>query len=333
MRESEIEEYDPYFRAPLYPWLQILGFAVTIYLIIEIGFIAISLTVAVSIFAVGWYYFYVYGRIKRQGAVFNIYERLGRQKDYSLEHEMRSILREKGLREEDPYEAVAGRAGVIDIDGGNVGYDKIVQKACNIFAKKLSMDAGKLYNSFSEKRDLGAIPIGQGTALKHIRVEEDIATEMVLVRIKGGLLPNKEHFEDIGREDGLKDQKIYAIIFLVSYENYASQHLRFLAHIVEMVDSEGFLKCWQDAKNKVGLRHLMLRDERFISFTITKGNPSEKLIGKQIKDIDLPGESLINVMKRNGKIKIPHGNTQLQEGDKLLVIGEPDDIEELKKLD
>jgi mannitol/fructose-specific phosphotransferase system IIA component (Ntr-type) len=303
-------------------------------LIVEIGFIAISLTVDVCMFALGWYYFYAYGQIERQGAVYRLNdEPLDRRDDYSLEHEMRGILREKGLRDEDPYEMIAGRAPVIDIDNDAISYDEIVRKVCSIFAYKLNMDENEIYNDFSEKHDLGAIPIGRGAALKHIRIEEDIATEMVLVRIKSGLLPNKEHFEDIGREDGLEDEKLYAMIFLVSSENHASQHLRFLAHIVEMVDSEGFLTCWQDAKNKVELRHLMLRDERFISFTITKGNPSEKLIGKQIKDIDLPGQSLINVMKRNGKIKIPHGNTQLQEGDKLLVIGEPDDIEELKKLD
>jgi amino acid transporter/mannitol/fructose-specific phosphotransferase system IIA component (Ntr-type) len=333
MRESEIEEYDPYFRAPLYPWLQIVGFIITIYLIIEIGFIAISLTVAVVMFALGWYYFYVYGRVKRQGAVFHIYERLGRQKDYSLEHEMRGILREKGLRDEDPYEAVAGRAAVLDIGNNDVSYKDIVKKATRIFCDKLNMDQRKIYRAFMEKRDLGVIPIGRGTALKHVRVEEDVMPEMVLVRIKNGLLAGKEHFEDIGLEEGAEDKKLYAMIFLVSSEANASQHLRFLAHIVEMADSEGFLKSWCDAKNKVELRHLMLRDERFISFRLEKGNRTEQLIGKQIKDIDLPGECLINVIKRDGKIKIPHGKTQLKEGDGLLIVGETDDINELKKMD
>lgn len=153
---------------------------------------------------------------------------------------------------------------------------------------------------------------------------------MVLVRIKNGLLIGREHLEDIGREDGSEDKKLYAMIFLASSEAHASQHLRFLAHIVEMVDSEGFLKCWRSAKNEIDLRHLILRDERFISFKLERDNRTEKLIGKQIKDIDLPGECLINIIKRDGKIKIPHGNTQLKEGDRLLIVGEADDINELK---
>jgi amino acid transporter/mannitol/fructose-specific phosphotransferase system IIA component (Ntr-type) len=336
MRESGMEEYDPYFRSPMYPWLQIIGIIISIYLIVEIGFIAISLTIAVCIFAVGWYYFYVYGRIERQGAINRMNDeplgRSERNEGYSLEHEMRGILREKGLRDEDPYEKIAGRAAVIEIDDSDIDYGEIVRKVCSIFAIKLDMDENKLYNTFSEKDDLGAIPIGHGAALKHIRIEEDIATEMVLVRIKDGLIANKEYFEDINPQNGNDDKKLYALIFLVSSENRASQHLRFLAHIVEMVDNERFLKCWQDAEDEVELRHLMLRDERFISFTLERHNRTKRLIGKQIKDIDLPGESLINLVKRDGRIKIPHGNTQLKEGDRLLIVGEVDDINELKKL-
>jgi amino acid transporter/mannitol/fructose-specific phosphotransferase system IIA component (Ntr-type) len=333
MRESRIESYDPAFKTPLYPWLPIAGMIFSVYLIIAMGILSIFFTFVISVFAVIWYYYYAYHRIDREGAIFHIHERLGRRKDYGLEHEMRGILREKGLRDEDPYEQIAGRAAVLDIDGSDIGYDEIVREVCNIFARKLSMDANRLYNAFSEKRDLGAIPIGQGAALKHIRVQEDISTEIVLVRIKKGLLLDKEHLEDIGREDGLKDQKLYAMIFLISSEKRASQHLRFLAHIVEMVDNKGFLKYWQDAEDEVDLRHLILRDERFISFTLERYNRTEKLIGKQIKDIDLPGESLINLLKRDGKIKIPHGDTQLKEGDRLLIVGETDDINELKKLD
>lgn len=254
------------------------------------------------------------------------------EKDYGMERDMQSILREKGMREEDPYEKVTGRAGVIDIDDGSVSYDKIVREACSIFAQKLDKDEKELYNLFSEKRDMGAIPIGRGTALKHVRVEEDISPEIVLVRIKNGLAADKEYFEDLNGSDEHGDQMLYALIFLVSSEEHASRHLRFMAHIVEMVDNKRFLKRWRMAKDKPALRHLILRGERFISFTLRKDNRTEKFIGKQIKDIDLPGESLISILKRHGKIKIPHGDTQLNEGDRLLVVGERENIQELKKL-
>ncbi len=332
MRESRLEGYDPAFKTPLYPWMPIAGVISSVYLIYEIGFISIFFTLIVSAFAVGWYYYYVYDKVDREGAIFHVHERLGRRKDYGLEHEMRGILREKGLREEDPYEAVAGRAVVLDIEDTKVSYDEIVKKACEQFAEKLDKSEEELYNTFNEKRDLGAIPIGRGTALKHIRVEEDIDPEMVLVRTKNGLAADKEHFEDIDRTEKPEDKKLFAMIFLVSAEDHASQHLRFLAHIVEMVENKSFLKNWRNAKNKAALRQLMLRDERFMSFTIKSSNQTKKMIGKMVKEIDLPGESLISIIKREGNIKIPHGSTELKEHDKLLVIGEKEDITALKEM-
>src|SRR5699024_7831534 len=47
MRESHIEEYDPAFRTPLYPWMPIAGMLFTSYLIIEIGFLSIFFTLLV----------------------------------------------------------------------------------------------------------------------------------------------------------------------------------------------------------------------------------------------------------------------------------------------
>lgn len=255
------------------------------------------------------------------------------KEDYGLEREMRSVLREKGMREEDPYEKVTGRAAVLDIDDSDVSYDEIVKKACSSFAEKLDMDQTELYDTFSEKRDLGAIPIGRGTALKHIRVKGDISPEIVLVRIKNGLPTDKEHFEDLEGNGQTEDKMLYALIFLVSSDDQASQHLRFLAHIVEMIDNKRFLERWKKAEDKEALRHLILRDERFISFTLRSDNQTKEMIGKEIKDLDLPGESLISMLKRDGNIKIPHGSTQLNEGDRLLIVGEQDDIKELKELD
>src|SRR5699024_4392881 len=172
MRESHIEEYDTAFKTPLYPWMPIAGFISSVYLIYGIGFISIFFTLIISAFAVGWYYYYVYEKVDREVAIFHVHERLGRRKNSGLEHEMRGILREKGLRDEDPYEAVAGRAVVFDIDNPALGYQDIVKKASDSFAEKLEMDKKTIYESFSEERHLGAISTGPHTALKHIRVEK-----------------------------------------------------------------------------------------------------------------------------------------------------------------
>ncbi len=97
-----------------------------------------------------------------------------------------------------------------------------------------------------------------------------------------------------------------------------------------MIDSRHFLERWKKASNESELREILLRDERFINIVVTSDNNTRDLIGKKIMEIELPEESLITILKRNGKIKIPHGYTVVEEDDELSIIGEVDDIERIK---
>jgi mannitol/fructose-specific phosphotransferase system IIA component (Ntr-type) len=321
MRESKIEEYDPGYKSPFYPWLQIGGMLVSTILIFEMGLVSILFTVGVTVFSVGWYYYYAFNKIERHGAIYHVHARLGEYKDQGLEHEMRRILREKGLRDEDPYEVVVGRSQVLDLEG-EVSYEEVIQKATALLADQLPKDREELANSFDPMSKFGAISIGRGTALFHIRLEEDVQPEMVLVRAKQGIRPTR---------DNAIDHKLHALIFLVSSEKHSSQHLRFLAHIAEMVDQDDFQQKWLDAKDEVTMREILHRDERFLNLTVSQGQPSERLIGKKVSDLELPGESLITLIQRDGKVEIPHGTTTILDEDKLSIIGTADDIKALKR--
>ena len=331
MRESKIEEYDPGFNSPLYPWIQIAGMILSAVLILEMGLLAILFTVVVSIFAVGWFYYYAYGRIEREGAIFHVHARLGKRKDYGLEREMRTILREKGLRDEDPYEEVVAQAAVIDEPNEKLSYRTIIEQASAILAKRVEIDDLQLVDHFCRAQDLGTIPLGNNTVINHIRVDKDCQPQMVLVRIPESITVSTEGFDVLDEEQTGDVENLCAMIFLVSSTKHSSQHLRIIAHLAEMIDSRHFIKRWKGAANETELREILLRDERFINITITKSNNTRTLIGQKIMDIDLPGESLITILKRNGNIKIPHGHTVLKENDELSIIGESQDIEILKQ--
>ena len=64
MRESKIEGYDPGFNSPWYPWIQIGGMILSIVLILEMGFLSILFTLAVSFFALIWYFYYASDKIE-----------------------------------------------------------------------------------------------------------------------------------------------------------------------------------------------------------------------------------------------------------------------------
>lgn len=332
MRESQIQEYDPGYTSPFYPWVQLAGMTTSAVLIFEMGMISIAFTTAITLLSVGWYYYYAYGKIDRQGAIFHVHERLGQYKDRGLEHEMRHIMKEKGLRDEDPYELVVSKAAVLDVKVSETDYKDIMKKACSDLGSKLEVEEEKLYRAFSNLGDFGAIPIGQGAALNHTRLDIDTEPELFIVRIKDGLSVSGRYFESETKKQVEKGNKLFAIFFLVSSEQHATQHLRFLAHMAEMIDKKDFLQRWTKAENESELREILLRDERFINITVRSDNKTREMIGKKIYEIDLPGESLVAVLKHEGDLNIPHGNTVIQEGDKLSIIGEVEDIEKIREL-
>jgi NhaP-type Na+/H+ and K+/H+ antiporter len=170
--------------------------------------------------------------------------------------------------------------------------------------------------------------VGHSAALKHIRVDKEIDTEAALVRIQKGLDIEGDQFED---NEDVQDEKLNCMIYLVSSSRKSGQHLRILAHLAEMIDSADFCERWMGAKNEKELREILLRDERFINILLKRGDITESMIGKSIREIELPGESLVTIIKRDGQIIFPHGHTVLQENDELSIIGEKSDIRELKK--
>lgn len=331
MRESQIQEYDPGYKSPFYPWIQILGMLVSLFLIFEMGRVSIIFTVSVTILSVTWYYYYAYSKIDRQGAIFHVHERLGQHKDSGLEREMRRILQEKGLREEDPYERAVARSFVLDLTGKDLSFDDVIGKVSAGISSRLELNIEELNDALSASAYEKAIQIGENIALKHLRLNIDSESEIALVRFRDGIQISKDQFEDTEDLEEGEDVTLNALIFLVSSANRSSQHLRMLAHLANMIDTTDFKTRWLNAKDETELREILLRDERFINITLQKDGKAGQMIGRKVKDLNLPGESLLTLIKRESRVIFPHGNTVLKENDELSIIGEKEDIDKLSK--
>lgn len=331
MRESGIEGYDPGFKSPFYPWMQIAGFFISVFLIAQMGFVSMIFTLAVIAISVIWYFRYAKDKTDRQGAIYHVHARLGKYQYDGLEREMRGIIREKGLRKEDPYEKAIGRSVVIDVSK-KIELKDITAQVAEHLSKRVDLEKQALQDLFTDKSREGILPIGNSAALKHIRIEENIDTEVVLVRLREGISIEPDKFESQSSDDNGAEQDLSALIYLVSSTQKSGQHLRILAHLAEMIDSSDFYDRWRKAKDESELREILLRDERFINISLNAGNATRAIIGKQVKDLELPGESLITIIKRQGKIIFPHGKTILNENDELSIIGEKTDIREIKSL-
>ncbi|MEX0773407.1 MAG: amino acid permease [Balneolales bacterium] len=338
MRESQIESYDPGYRSPLYPWMQIAGMIFSFWLIAEIGLISILFTAGMVLASLIWFYYYAKDKVIRDGAIYHIFERLGRRRYQGLDHEMLGILREKGLRDEDPFDEVVARAFIIDLKE-NGDPESVLNEATRLISKRLPKSSGdieeklpttpeELQKAFLESSRMGASPVSNGVAIPHLRIHGIQHPEMVLIRSRKGMHPKV--WDDWYANHEVK-QKVYVIFVLVSPDNNPAQHLRFLSQIAGRVEDPTFLDSWMRAENEQELKEVLLRDERFLSIILRKNSKAETLIGLYIRDLNIPEGSLIAMVRRNHKTIVPRGNTVLQEGDRLTIIGEPKGINELNK--
>ena len=232
---------------------------------------------------------------------------------------MRSILKEKGLRDQDPFDAVVASSVFIDTYE-KTSFEEIVKKASLSLSKKLHCDAKLLERSFMEGTQVGATPVSHGTALPHLRIQGIPHSELIMVRTQIGVTVDFDT-NLLGEQDA--DNPIYALFFLASPEDNPGQHLRILAQIASHVDNENFINQWLDAKNEQELKELLLREDRYISLQLTAGTTTETLINCEIRNLELPVGSLIAIIHRSGEIIIPRGRTVLHEHDRLTIIGYP----------
>jgi amino acid transporter/mannitol/fructose-specific phosphotransferase system IIA component (Ntr-type) len=330
MRESGLDSYDPGFRSPLYPWMQIVGIAAAIWLIEEMGALSMLFTGGLLMVGVVWFHYYGKTRVERQGAILHVFERLGRKRDEGLDRELRGIMKEKGLREQDPYEEVVIRASFLD-SNEQTTFDELTHHAASVLADRLSSDednaeAKQIAEGFLNGTRVGATPVSHGAALPHLRLTEIQRPRMVIVRNRPGV---HIHVDDPIVHAHDADEPIHAIFYLLSPEADPSQHLRILAQLASHIDEEEFHQKWLAASNERELREMLLREKSYVSLELDRDDPTAVFIDRSLRDVAMPKGCLVAVIRRGGDRLVPDGGTTLRDGDWITVIGEPGGIGEL----
>ena len=327
MRESRIQSYDPGYKSPLYPWMQIFGILSPLVLIFEMGWIPILFSLGLIFVGLIWFAYYAKNKVKRSGAIFHVFERLGHQRYDALDSELREILKEKGLRKEDPFEDIVTRSLVIDLFEKSE-FENVVEDISKLLSKKLPFTPEEITTQILDGTRIGATPVTHGVALPHFRSEGIDKAIMVLVRSKAGT--EIKVYNPLTQEEE-EIQIVNAIFFLISPEDNPSQHLRILAQIAGRVDDEDFMNEWYKAKSEQELKETLLHNERFLSIVINGKDKTSELVNKSLKEISLAEDVLIAMISRGDNIIIPKGETFLQDGDRLTIIGNPKSISILRK--
>lgn len=319
MRESGIASYDPGYRSPLYPAAHILGILAPFWLIVDMGLLPTFFTALLVTFGAMWYTHYARERVSREGAIFHVFERLGRQRDEGLDRELREIMKERGPREADHLDEVVTSARVIDT-AVPITFESLAREVSEQLALDLPVTADRLADGFLEGTRLGVTPVSRGAALPHVRLEGVERSHMAIVRARHGVVISGEGAEPI-----------HALFFLVSPEDDPGLHLRILAHLASRIDEEGFMPEWLAADNDQKLKEALIREECLLVLKLERGGRTASLIGRRLSELDLPEGTLIAMIRRQGELVIPGGATTLAEGDRLTVIGRQEGISRLRE--
>lgn len=325
MRESRLASYDPGYRSPLYPWLQIFGILSAGLLISEMGVWSISFTFGLAVLSVLWFVGYGRKRVQRTGAIFHVFERLGQARYEGLDHELRGILREKGLREEDRFEEIVARSLVIDLQE-HMEFGEIVTRVSDWMGEQTHVEARDIERQLLDRTHIGSTPVTHGVGLPHLRIDDLEHPEMVFVRSRAGV-----HLQFIHPLTGEETEAtLTAIFFLFSPDSDPSRHLRILAQIAERSDEESFAREWQEAANDQELKETLLHNDRFTSIIVGRDELTADLVNHLLRDLDLPEGCLVAMIRRGNHVYVPDGGTMIRTGDSLTFIGDEAGIRELQ---
>ncbi|MDT8437120.1 MAG: amino acid permease [Gemmatimonadota bacterium] len=326
MRESRIEAYEPGFRSPLYPWMQIAGFLIPIWLILEMGFLALVFTATVIGLATLWYFLWAHEGLVREGAIYHVFARLGRQRFEGLDRELREILKERSVLETDPFDELVAHSTVEDI-AAPIAFDDLVQRAASRLAGVIGVETGALEERFAEGTRVGMTPVSRGAAIPHVRLDGLREAALLMVRCppgvrmeEAGLPPSERVFEPVR-----------AVFFLVSPEANPGEHLRILARIASRVDEESFMDEWLAAADEQELREALVHEERLCSIRVGDGPDTADWAGKPLREVPLHDGTLVALVNRGGDVLVPTGGTVLRNGDRLTILGSPPAIDRVRK--
>lgn len=251
LRESRLHNYQPLFRAPLYPWLQIAGALGFAFLLFEMG--PEALWIALAFVALGLFIYWFYGRIKstQEYALLHLIERITDRELTSglMESELKEIIRERDEIVTDAFDDMVEKAAVLDLAKG-MEADEFFGEAAKALAGQLALTPETLLRRLRSREKEGSTAISPSVAIPHIVVADSHGSSLLLARCREGI-----RFSEAA-------PGVRAVFVLAGARSDRSRHLRTLAAIAQIVQDPAFEKRWLAARDAQALRDTILLGKR-----------------------------------------------------------------------
>ncbi len=251
-RESRIKSYKPSFYSPFYPYMQVTGVLIGIFLLIEMGSLIVFLTLLFMSFSWLWYKLFSRRRGMGNTALLYMLERIiSKDKELASEklHEELAhiVIEREGLIDATTLEIIK-QADVLDIEEA-ITIDDLFDRVAVLLAERLKFKPELFLNAFKKRREVLVNIVERGVAIPHIFLREIERTHMVLVRARNGII----------YPDG---KKVWVAFILVGPATEREAHLKVLAVIAEIVQDCDFVNRCLVAENEEELIFNVLLAEK-----------------------------------------------------------------------
>lgn len=251
LRESRLQNYQPKFLSPLYPWLQIAGIIGFGLLIFAMGTEALVITFLLVVGGLFVYWFYGRIRATREYALLHLVERITAKEltTHSLQDELRDIIRERDEIIKDRFDDIVERAIVLDSNQAMQLEDFFAQVA-NAMSPRLGVESDELLRLLNEREKESSTVLSPELAIPHVVVAGQHAFDIVLARCREGI-----YFS-------AKAPRVRAVFVIMGTKDERNFHLYVLAAIAQIVHESRFDSRWAGAKGKEDLRDIVLLGQR-----------------------------------------------------------------------
>jgi len=248
MRESKIRHYQPKFRSPFYPYMQLIGIFGLIFLIIEMGLIPMLIVAFFILFSFLWYIIFARDKIWREYSLLHVIEKITGKKStgYLVDEELREVLIERDQLEENRFKNVIKNCEIIDLYK-YMRPEKFALLLAERLTERIDIDIEKLYRFLTKREKDSNVVIHPGIAVVSHVIKGKDKFELIIVRSKMGIV--------------LSDNidPIRAFFVIVSSKDKQSLYLHTLMWLIQIAEETDFEKEWVNAKGADELRDIILK--------------------------------------------------------------------------
>lgn len=251
LRESKIINYKPSFKAPFYPWLQIVSVILFTFFIIDLGAASIELSLAFLFISFCIYMFYGRKIKKSEYALLHLLKRITdkRLTENIIEDELREILVNRDNIEQDNFDNLVKKAKIIDVEEF-MDFETLLKLVVIPISKEIEMTEEEITSRFLKRQEESNTAVSDFLAIPHIIIDGENKMFLTIVRSKKGI-----KFTE--RENAVK-----AVFLLGGTKEKKRLHLKTLASIATLVSQKDFQKNWINVDNIIEIKNLMTLSNR-----------------------------------------------------------------------